>query len=391
MRVSDRSTRVAEMELAALLRVAERVRAIDIALGIPAGDPPAPVVDAAVAALRDGRHQYADPAGLPELRARLAGAVRRSHGVEVDPATELTVTCGATEALFAALVAVTDPGDEVVVVEPCYESYPGMVELAGAVPVVVPLREKGWRLDSADVDRAVTARTRAVVVNTPHNPTGRVFDDGEVAGVLDVCRRHDLACVTDEVYDHYVFDGARHVSPLSLPGGRRDVVMVGSLSKTLKASGWRIGFCVADPVATAAIRRVHERTTVGTSRPLQHGAAALTMDAVERNRADVQRRRDRMVDRLSAMGFAVFRPEGGWFLLADTRPLGIPASTLCRELVEQAGVLVAPGATFFPGGAQDHWIRLTFVRDPVTTEEALDRLERFLTRAGTRQPTRTFL
>jgi aspartate/methionine/tyrosine aminotransferase len=370
MRVSDRSTRVAEMELAALLRVAERVGAIDIALGIPDGDPPAPVVDAAVAALREGRHQYADPAGLPELRARLAGAVRRSHGVEVDPATELTVTCGATEALFAALVAVTDPGDEVVVVEPCYESYPGMVELAGAVPVVVPLREKGWRLDPADVARSVTARTRAVVVNTPHNPTGRVFDDGEVAGVLDVCRRHDLACVTDEVYDHYVFDGARHVSPLSLPGGRRDVVMVGSLSKTLKASGWRIGFCVADPVTTAAIRRVHERTTVGTSRPLQHGAAALTMDA---------------------MGFAVFRPEGGWFLLADTRPLGIPASTLCRELVERAGVLVAPGATFFPDAAEDHWIRLTFVRDPVTTEEALDRLERFLARAGSRQPTRTFL
>ncbi|TDQ00483.1 pyridoxal phosphate-dependent aminotransferase [Labedaea rhizosphaerae] len=378
MRVSRRCTRVAGMELTELLRVAERVKAIDIALGIPAADPPAPVVDAAVAALRAGRHQYADPAGLPELRAALAAGLRRTHGIDVDPATELTITCGATEALFATLLAVTDPGDEVVVVQPCYESYVGMVELVGAVPVVVGLRTDGWRLDPADLAAAVSARTRAIILNTPHNPTGRVFDAAEVGGVLRLCRERGLVCVTDEVYDHYVFDGARHRSPLSLPGGREHVVLAGSLSKTLNATGWRIGFCVADPATTSAIRRVHERTTIGTNRPMQHGAAALALDSLGDNRSWVQQQRDLMVDRLTAMGFAVFRPEGGWFLMADTRPLGVPAGALCRDLVERAGVLVAPGETFFAEGGEDRWLRMTFVRDPAATRDALDRIERFL-------------
>lgn len=382
MRVSLRSTRVPGMDLTELLRVAERVKAIDIALGIPAGDPPEPVVDAAVAALRSGRHQYADPAGLPELRAALATGLARTHGVAVDPATELTITCGATEGLFATLLAVTDPGDEVIVVQPCYESYLGMIDLVGATPVIVDLHPGAWRLDPADLAAAVSDRTRAIVLNTPHNPTGRVFTAPEVDAVLELCRAHDLVCITDEVYDHYVFDGAQHHSPLSSPDGREHVVLVGSLSKTLKASGWRIGFCAANPTLTSAIRRVHERTTIGTNRPLQHGAAALELNPLGDDGSWAEQQRDRMVDRLTAMGFAVSRPEGGWFLMADTEPLGIPASTLCRDLVEQAGVLVAPGSTFFPRATEDRWIRMTFIRDPAATRDALDRIEQFLVAAA---------
>ncbi|MGW3851966.1 pyridoxal phosphate-dependent aminotransferase, partial [Streptomyces fagopyri] len=267
MKPSLRAQAVAPMELAKLQRLG-RSGSLDIALGIPPGDPPAAVVAAAVSALREGRHQYADTAGLPELRAVIAADALRTHGVVVDPDTEITVTVGATEALLTALLTVTDPGDEVLLFEPYFELYPGVVELAGAVPRFVRLEAPDWRLTEEALTRVLSPRTRAVVLNTPHNPTGRVFDAQELGLLMSLCQERGIVCITDEVYDCTVFDGRRHLSPLAIPGARPTSVIVGSLSKKVQMTGWRIGYCIADPEMTEVLRRVHEHTTVGTNHPL---------------------------------------------------------------------------------------------------------------------------
>jgi aspartate/methionine/tyrosine aminotransferase len=378
-RLSRRVSGIGSMQLAGLMRLAAEIGAIDIALGIPPGEPPAEAVRAATAALTGGRNQYAPPEGLLALREVIAELARRHRGVTVDPATEVTITCGATEGVLNALLAVTDPGDEVVLFEPCYENYPGMIELAGAVPRPVPLAGPGWRLDLGAVRAALTPRTRAVLLNTPHNPTGRAFDEDEVAGLLELCARHGLVLITDEVYEGFVYDGRRHVSPLGRPAAAEHAIVVGSLSKSLQMSGWRLGYCLASPALTAAVRRVHERTTVGAPGPLQVGAAAVNVAALADDSAYYQRRRDHLVTRLEELGLTMARPEGGWFVLAAVDAFGRPSDLLAEELVRSAGVLVAPGTSFFTDPADGRrWVRMTFVRDEGRTEEALDRMRKFL-------------
>jgi aspartate/methionine/tyrosine aminotransferase len=380
------------MRLAGLQRLAEQSGATDIALGVPRGGPPPSVQEGVSRAISAGEHHYADPRGLPELRASVAGLVRGTHGVDIDPETELTITCGATEGMFIALLAVTDPGDEVIILEPFFELYPGMVRLAGAVPVPVHLASPAWRLTEAALNRAVSPRTRAILMNTPHNPTGRVFDEAEWRMVRDVCVRNDLTCITDEVYEHFVFDDLRHRSPLGDPQWRPDgrsrpsahVIAVSSLSKTLEVTGWRIGYCIAPPDMTAALRRAHEHTTLGTARPLQAGAAAMpdpgtlrTMLASRRN--VLVQARDLMVCSMQKAGLETTSPDGGWYVIAGTAALGLPSSDLAAGLVQDAGVLVAPGAPFFADPAEgDRWIRTTFVRDPDSTTAALGRLTSYL-------------
>jgi aminotransferase len=381
--ISRRAARIARMELAGLLRTARAVGAVDLALGIPDGDPPGTALTAAARALVRGGNQYADPAGLPRLRETIAASLRRGRGVAVDPDTEITVTAGATEGVFIALLATTDAGDEVLLPEPFFENYPGMIEAAGAVPRTVPLRRPGWRLDLDELERSIGPRTRAVLLNNPHNPTGRVFDRAEIAGLARICRRHDLVLITDEVYDHFRFDGAEHASPLSdtAPAGFRErSVVVGSFSKAFRMSGWRLGYCVAEPGLTAVLRRVHERTTLGASHPLQQGAAALLPGDLDHDTVRrLQERRDDVTRRLEALGFKVSRPEGGWFVLAGTSAIGWSARELARRLVHEAGVVVAPGGPFFTDEAEgDGWIRIVLIRDAEVTGRAIDAIGRFL-------------
>lgn len=379
MSFSRRSSTLLSMSLADLLHTAAEVGAVDIALGIPPEGPPDGVVDAAIMALRSGQHQYADPRGVAELRAALAGWVHATRGLNIDAEREITVTSGATEGVFISLLTATNPGDEVITFEPFFELYTGMVQVAGAVPRIVPLRPPGWRIDLADVRKAVTLRTKAILLNTPHNPTGRVFDIAEVEGLIEICAEHDLTLITDEVYDQYVFDGRSHISPIGLPGGVDHSVVVCSLSKTLRMTGWRIGFCLASAERTAVLRRVHERTTLGAAHPLQLGAAALTISTAPDYRPQLQSLRDMFVASLRALGFPLFEPEGGWFLLADAAGFGKPATTLASELVKQAKVLVAPGTPFFSSRAEgERWIRVTFARDPSVTSTALDRIEQHI-------------
>ncbi|WP_069869852.1 pyridoxal phosphate-dependent aminotransferase [Streptomyces malaysiensis] len=384
-RLSRRTARVTPMALAALLPAARESGAIDLALGIPQGRPAQSAVEAAVAALRSGGNQYADPAGLPALRRSLAAELSRVRGVPVDAEHEITISAGATEGLLVALIAATDPGDEVLVPQPFFENHPGVVELAGAVPRFVPLTGDAWRLDGAALEAAVTPRTRAVLLNNPHNPTGRVFDRTEFDALTAVCERHDLTLITDEVYDRFVYDGHRHLSPVgAVPALRHRSVVVGSLSKTRAMSGWRLGYCLAPPALTAALRRVHERTTLGAPHPLQHGAVALgpTEEAtVATARALFQDRRDLVCEALRRAGCAVRTPQGGWFVLAGTAALARDSRELARRLVEHAGVLVAPGASFFaPPEAGDDWVRIALVRDHAQVRAGLDRIAAHLTR-----------
>jgi len=254
-----------------------------------------------------------------------------------------------------------------------------MVEAAGAVPRFVRLAMPGWGLDVAAIRRALTPRTRAVILNSPHNPTGRAFTAEELGALLELCAHNGLTCVVDEVYEHTMFDGARHVSPLQSPLGRAHAIVVGSLSKTLHMSGWRIGYCIADPATTALVRRMHERTTVGTSHPLQYGAAACQVTDPPKYAGLFAGARDLMVASLTTMGFDVHPPDGGWFVFAGTEKLGWPSGALAKRLVDSAGVLVAPGTAFFDDPAEgDRWIRTTFVRDARATAAALDRIGDFL-------------
>ncbi|WP_395575170.1 pyridoxal phosphate-dependent aminotransferase [Streptomyces sp. BK79] len=380
-RLSRRVSGIGSMELAGLMRLAHDAGAIDIALGIPPGDPPAAAIEAARTALGTGHNQYAPPEGLPALRRLIAAELLRTRGVVADPADEITVTCGATEGVLDAVLTVTDPGDEVILPEPFYENYPGVIALAGAVHRPVPLAGPDRRLDLDAVRAAITGRTRAVLLNTPHNPTGRAFDESEVSGLLALCAEHDLTLITDEVYERYVYDGRAHVSPLGMPLAADRVIVVGSLSKSLHMSGWRVGYCVASPALTAGLRRVHERTTVGAARPLQEGVSALGAADFTDDRALFQERRDHLVAHLDALGFDVSPPEGGWFVLAGTSRLAARSDKLAAELVESAGVLLAPATSFFTDRADGlTWARATFVRDRDRTVEALERMRRFFAR-----------
>jgi len=336
-------------------------------------------VAAAVAALADGRHQYAELAGLLELRIAIARDRARSTRIAVDPVTEVTVTCGAMEAMLVALLATTGPGDEVLIPGPFYENYPFVVRTVGAVPVAVPLALPGWRLDIAALRRQVTRHTRAIIINTPHNPTGRVFTPKEIAAVVDLCAEHDMVCVTDEVYDHYVFDERPMVSGWSVPDGRARVIVTGRLSKTLRMTGWRIGYCAAEPAMTGVLRRIHERTTIGAPTPLQHGAATLGTDDGHQDTVTLATSRDMLVERLRELGFEVQRPRGRLVRAGRNRQAGPPIERTIGRVIQRARVLVAPGTSFFTAPRDgDGWVRCTFVRDPATLAAALDRLADFL-------------
>lgn len=384
-----RAARLMPLKLAGLMARARELGAADIAIGTPPGQPPAPALEAAARAMRQGRNQYADASGHAPLRAVVADRVAAADGPRPDPATEVTITAGSTEGILIALLTVTDPGDEVVVIEPAFEMYRGAVALAGCTAVPAPLRSPGWYLDTGRVAAAFTDRTAAVVVNSPHNPTGRTFTAEELAALLDLCERRGVVCIADEVYADFVYDSRPHLSVHQFTRHSARTVTVGSLSKSDQMSGWRLGYCVAEPGLTSVLRRVHERTTFGSSAPLQYGAAALAEPSC--GAWEFQPQRDEMVRRLTAMGFEVTTPEGGWFLLAGTDPLGWAADELAERLLEESGVLVAPGAPFFHDAEQGRrWIRTTFVKDPAVQQAALDAVEAFLNRHPVRGRARAY-
>ncbi|MDH6538090.1 pyridoxal phosphate-dependent aminotransferase [Streptomyces sp. SPB4] len=367
---------------AEMSELAARTGAVNLGQGFPDTDGPAEILEAAVRALRDGRgNQYPPGAGVPELREAVAGHQRHRYGLAYDPDTEVLVTAGATEAIAATLLALVRPGDEVIALEPYYDSYAACIEMAGGTRVPVTLRphEGAFRLDLDELRDAVTARTRLLLLNTPHNPTGTVLTREELAAIAELAVERDLLVVTDEVYEHLVFDGA-HVPAATLPGMRERTVSIGSAGKTFSFTGWKVGWVTARPELLAAVRTAKQYLTYVASGPFQYAVAeALRLPDTYFSslRDDLRARRDVLAHGLEAAGFEVFRPAGTYFMTADIRPLGaVDGFAFCRELPGRAGVVAIPNGAFYdePGRGAP-FVRFAFCKRTEVLEEAVRRLK----------------
>ncbi|MBZ6254263.1 pyridoxal phosphate-dependent aminotransferase [Streptomyces olivaceus] len=367
--------------------LAVRTGAINLGQGFPDTDGPEEVREAAVRALRDGRgNQYPPGPGVPELRTAVAAHQLRRYGLSFDPDTEVLVTAGATEAIAAALLALLEPGDEVVALEPYYDSYAACIAMAGGTRVPVTLRpsaadgEPAFRLDLDELRDAVTDRTRLLLLNTPHNPTGTVLTRDELAAVAELAVERDLLVVTDEVYEHLVFGTAEHVPIASFPGMRERTVTIGSAGKTYAFTGWKVGWVTAAPALLTAVRSAKQYLTYVASGPFQYAVAealALPDSYLTAYRQDMEAKRDLLAAGLAEAGFGVYRPAGTYFVTTDIRPLGeSDGFAFCRSLPERAGVVAVPNAVFYDHREEGApFVRFAFCKRVPVLEEAVGRLK----------------
>ncbi|GHF92563.1 aminotransferase [Streptomyces thermodiastaticus] len=355
---------------------------INLGQGFPDTDGPEEIREAAVRALRDGRgNQYPPGPGVPELRTAIAAHQQRRYGLTYDPDTEVLVTAGATEAIAASLLALVEPGDEVVALEPYYDSYAACVAMAGGrrVPVTLRPHDGAFRLDLDELRAAVTDRTRLLLINTPHNPTGTVLTREELSAIAELAVERDLLVVTDEVYEHLVFDDAVHVPLATLPGMRERTVTISSAGKTYSYTGWKVGWVTAPPALVTAVRAAKQFLTYVSAGPFQYAVAEalnLPEDYFTALREDLRAKRDLLAAGLEKAGFAVFRPAGTYFITADIRPLGeSDGFAFCRSLPERAGVVAIPNAVFYDHREEGApFVRFAFCKRHQTLREAAERL-----------------
>ena len=354
--------------------LAERTGAINLGQGFPDEDGPAEVLEAAARALRDGHNQYAPLPGVPALREAIAAHQARFYGIEVDPETEVQVTFGATEAIAAALLGICEPGDEVVCLEPYYDSYAAGIAMAGANRRPVTLRPPGWAIDPDALDAAITRRARVLLLNSPHNPTGKVLSRQELELIADACLEHDLIAITDEVYEHLVYDG-EHIPLATLPGMAERTLTISSLGKTFSVTGWKTGWAVGPPALVAATRTAKQYLTFAGGTPFQHaGAVALGLgdEVYERLARELRVKRDHLCAGLEAAGLEVLKPAGTYFANVDCGREGV---AFCRELVERAGVVAIPTSVFYDDEeAGRSLVRFAFCKREAVIDEAARRL-----------------
>ncbi|MFF3001496.1 pyridoxal phosphate-dependent aminotransferase [Kitasatospora sp. NPDC057940] len=354
---------------------------INLGQGFPDTDGPASVARAAADAVLSGRgNQYPPGPGIPELRQAIAEHQQRFHGLGYDPDTEVLVTAGATEAIAATLLALLEPGDEVIALEPFYDSYAACIAMAGATRRPLTLRAPDFRPDLDELRALITPRTRLLLINTPHNPTGTVLTADELAAIAALAVEHDLLVVTDEVYEHLVF-GATHHPIAALPGMRERTVSISSAGKTFSFTGWKVGWVTADPALVTAVRTAKQYLTYVSAGPFQYAVAEalrLPDSYFDGFRADLLRKRDLLVDGLTAAGFRVFTPEGTYFITTDITPLGEKDGIeFCRALPERCGVVAIPNAVFYDNTeAGRSLVRFTFCKQDSVLEEAVSRLQR---------------
>ncbi|WKD33508.1 pyridoxal phosphate-dependent aminotransferase [Streptomyces xanthophaeus] len=363
--------------------LATRTGSINLGQGFPDTDGPAQIAEAASRAVLTGLgNQYPPGPGVPELRTAIAAHQQRFYGLGLDPDTEVLVTAGATEAIAAALLALLEPGDEVIALEPYYDSYAACIAMAGAVRVPVTLRPHAgaFALDLDELRAAVTPRTRLLLVNTPHNPTGTVLTPAELSAIAELAVERDLLVVTDEVYEHLVFEGA-HTPLASLPGMRERTVTISSAGKTFSFTGWKVGWVTAPPELITAVRSAKQFLTYVSSGPFQYAIAealALPDSYYATFRADLATKRDILADGLAAAGFEVFRPQGTYFITTDITPLGEKDGlAFCRALPERCGVVAIPNQVFYDDKAAGRsQVRWAFCKRTVVLQEAVERLGR---------------
>ena len=378
MLTARRTATFTESVIREMTRIANQHGAMNLAQGFPDFPMPEPMKDAACAAIHGDVNQYAITWGTPALRLAIAAKYRRWYDMEVDPERDVTVTCGATEAMAAVFLALLNPGDEVIIFEPFYENYGPDAILADARPVFVPLERPDWRLDPDKLRAAFSPKTKAIIVNTPHNPTGRVFTREEITLIADLCKEHDVWAITDEIYEHIRYAGGHH--PIATwPGMRERTVTISGLSKTFSCTGWRLGYAIAPAKQSVSIRKVHDFLTVGAPAPLQAaGAVGMAFDADYYNHlaSDYRARRDVLVAALTEAGFTFSIPEGAYYILADFSELSDRGDTaFAHWLAEDVGVAGVPGSSFYHEPAMGKsLIRFAFCKKLETLRAAGERL-----------------
>ncbi|MCA1632758.1 MAG: aminotransferase class I/II-fold pyridoxal phosphate-dependent enzyme [Acidobacteria bacterium] len=384
-RVSHKAGRFTESVIREMTREAMRYGAVNLSQGFPDFPAPEDLKLAAMRAIEEDVNQYAITWGAKDFREAIAEKTKWYLGIDCDPETELTVTCGSTEGMIAAMMATVDPGEEVVIFEPFYENYAPDVILSDARPRYVPLRAPDWAFDPDELRAAFNERTRAVIICNPNNPTGKVFTREELEFVAALCREFDALCFTDEIYEHITYPredrAVEHISMAQLPGMRERTVVVNSMSKTYSVTGWRVGYVIAPPDITNAVRKVHDFLTVGAAAPLQRaGAYALRLPPVyyEHLQNDYRRRRDMLLPVLEAAGFKVFRPDGAYYVMTDISAFGFADDVeFTRHLVREVGVACVPGSSFYSRpelGARQ--VRFCFCKKDETLEAAAERLQK---------------
>ena len=378
-RVSRRVQQFPESVIREMTRIAALHGAVNLAQGFPDFDPPPEVVVAAKNALEAGYNQYSITWGARELREAIARKAKRFNGIDADPETNLVVTCGSTEAMMAAMLSLVNPGDEAVIFEPFYENYGPDAVVSGARPRYVRLAWPDWSLDDETLKAAFTRRTKALILNTPNNPTGKVFTRAELRLLADLCADHDVVAVTDEIYEHIVYDGARHVSLATLGDMAGRTITINGISKTYSATGWRVGWAIAPKTLADAMRRTHDFLTVGAPHPLQVAAVtALSLpDAYYRDLAAMYTaRRDAFVRALTEVGLACRAPSGAYYVMADFSRFRFPDDwAFAMYLVERIRVATVPGSSFY-GRPKDgaRFVRFMFSKRDATLKDAIDRL-----------------
>lgn len=359
-----------------MTRIAQQHGAINLGQGMPDFDAPDVVKDAACQAIRDGVNQYAITWGAPALRQAIAKKAAAYNGIPCDPETQITVCCGATECMMATMLAIINPGDEVIVFQPYYENYGPDALLTGATPVWVNMHAPDWHFDPAELRQAFTSRTKAIIVNTPNNPTGRVFTREELSLIAELCQEFNVFAVSDEIYEYIRFVDTPHISIATLPGMAERTITISGLSKTYSITGWRLGYCIAPPEVSTAIRKAHDFLTVGAPHPLQvAGAAALAMpdSYYEKVRTDYHRRRDLFLPYLKEAGFEFTAPEGAYYVMTDITSFGtgLTDTEFVKTMIRLVGVSAVPGSSFFsPRELGQSKVRFMFAKRDETLHQA---------------------
>jgi len=381
MLVADRVTGFTESVIREMTRLAEHHDAINLAQGFPDFPCPRELKDAAKEAIDADQNQYTFTWGLRGLREAIARRWQTQKSMAIDPEREVVVTCGATEAIATAIKALVNPGEEVIVFEPFYENYVPDVVLAGARPRFVRLHEPDFHIDSEELRRAFNYNTKAIILNTPHNPTGKVFSHAELQIIASLCLEWDVMAICDEVYEHLVYDGIKHISLATLPGMAELTITISSLSKTYGVTGWRVGWAIAQPELMDAIRKVHDYTTVAAPHPFQEAgvtALGLADTYYEQLVQGYARRRSLMLDGLTAAGFRPHVPQGSYYVMADISIFGYPTDAAFAEhVVRELGVACVPGSSFYEHGEHGrNRVRFCFAKRPETLALACQRLRR---------------
>jgi len=390
-RTSEKASRFTESVIREMTRLSNQHGAVNLSQGFPDFPAPEAVKAAACDAVRADINQYAITWGAKPLRDAIAADATRRYGVPVDPQTQITVCCGSTEAMISTMLGIVDPGDEVVIFEPFYENYGPDAILSGATPKFVPLREPAtpgadWTFDPRELAAAFSNKTRAIIINTPNNPTGKVFTRDELTEIARLCQKWDVMAVTDEIYEHILYDGAKHVPMASLDGMADRTITINSISKTFSVTGWRVGWTIGPPDVTSAIRKVHDFLTVGAAAPLQAAAAAaltLPESYFVDLAANYQRRRDRLMQILEQSGFVCYEPRGAYYIMTDVSAFGFPDDVaFARYLVTDIGVASVPGSSFYrdPKSGRTK-VRFCFCKKDETLSAAEERLSRLRVKA----------